>query len=270
MRRSNLETGWYLDEEDRSLLGFTLGFDFCAEHEHEVPRLRRKFGIPDGLPEGLKDRKIRQVPDELTFVEFTLKPKDKRRRSFECALLTTVPSIVSEVRRGCYLMFWSDPHEKWHRPEHDIACAWSDSDFAILVRGEENLQHLRELNDAFRRLDILFGAVVANWVQRRGLTFMLDSRVTDDVRENVLLADLKHKRLIELVKTSGIEERLRAAGKHWFALVPSWADEAETSIRFWLNPVDQRRYRAGWFTPEDLEDWVHDRGRVLKAAPAAA
>jgi len=258
-----MESAWYRTEDDK-LAGLTLGFDFCAEHEESVKGLHRKFGVPAGLPQGLKDRKIREVPNDLTFVEFSLKPRDRRRKAFGCALLTTEPRIVDEVRQGRYLPFWSDPQDKYHKESHDLACAWSESDFAVLVRGEDNLRLLAELHEAFQRRDILFAAIKAGFAVRQGLTFMVDSRVPDEARENILAQDLEHKRLLDMAAATGIEERLKAAGRGWFSLAPDWADEAHETIRFWLNPYEQERYNHGWYTVEQLDAWAAGHGPIVK------
>ena len=36
-------------------------------------------------------------------------------------------------------------------------------------------------------------------------------------------------------------------------------------IRFWLNPADQVRYQAGWYTIDELLLWSRDQGPVLVA-----
>ena len=54
-----------------------------------------------------------------------------------------------------------------------------------------------------------------------------------------------------------IEQRLRHAGRDWFQL-------REEGDAWLLNPVQQDRYNHGWFTLADLEEWVHDRGPIVK------
>jgi len=34
---------------------------------------------------------------------------------------------------------------------------------------------------------------------------------------------------------------------------PSW----------WLNPYEQQKYEAGWYSTQDLLDWANDKGKVL-------
>lgn len=268
MRRATHDTKWYLGENGE-LIGITLGFDFCGEHEDGVDPLMRIFGMPDKTPIGLDDRRIRQVPESLSFARFTHQPSDKRRKAYPCAALALHAQDLEAIRNGHLLTFYSEPHEEWYDSRDDLACAWSRDNFAILARGEENIPRLAELFQAFQRLDILFGSVRAvSFIDRAGLTFILDSRISDETREQVLEADLDHQRLHEAARATGIEKRLRDAGRRWYALSPAWADESKTTVRFWLNPVDQHLYSANWYTVEELERWAEGTGPVMKEVAA--
>lgn len=35
---------------------------------------------------------------------------------------------------------------------------------------------------------------------------------------------------------------------------PSW----------WLNPYEQQKYEAGWYSTQDLLDWADNKGKVIK------
>lgn len=84
-------------------------------------------------------------------------------------------------------------------------------------------------------------------------------------------------------KVTGIENRIArrrdSAGKggryfpdySYFALVPAWVGDKkrqDTShgVYFWLNPMHQDRYNSGWFTVEELDEWLEGRGPVMKHA----
>jgi len=60
---------------------------------------------------------------------------------------------------------------------------------------------------------------------------------------------------------------LKSAGRSWFALRAAWIRDKSASkhpVWFWLNPQEQDRYEAGWFTVEDLLQWTENKGPVLK------
>ena len=63
----------------------------------------------------------------------------------------------------------------------------------------------------------------------------------------------------------GLQDKLRAADKHWYALY-LWGhllDEAETPV-FFLNPAGDNNF--GRFTLADLEAWVENKGPIPKVA----
>lgn len=63
-------------------------------------------------------------------------------------------------------------------------------------------------------------------------------------------------------ETLTIQDRLRAAGRDWFALRPVEGG------KWLLNPCEQDKYAFGCFTLADLEAWVDDKGPiVIKKAP---
>jgi hypothetical protein len=70
-------------------------------------------------------------------------------------------------------------------------------------------------------------------------------------------------------KATGIEDYLKAKWRRWFALSPRWANEEKTEVKFWLNPMDQHIYEAGWYSVEQLMEWVEDRGPVMKKPKVA-
>jgi hypothetical protein len=76
--------------------------------------------------------------------------------------------------------------------------------------------------------------------------------------------------LHEAAKATGIEEKVCAAlksdfgGKPFYALSPSWKNKQNTKhkVVFWLNPTDQQKNNYGWFTVEELEQWIEGKGPI--------
>ena len=273
MRASWQEKGWLLDPQGK-LVGIRLGYDGCAEHESGVRPLSAAFGVPEKeYPIGIADRTITICPKELQLFEYTYKPRDKRRKGVPAAALLYVPGWHHEgyslaERLSCYnLEFISDAGDKWHQESSDIMCSWGTGEMGINVRGAENVARLKELHEAFQDLDVAFGQPTARGFMRSGLAFAISSRVPMDDAVNIIDVDRAHKRLQEAVKASGIKEILTAAGKRWHALSPDWYDRSkEEGLLFFLNPWEQRSYRSGWFSLEQLKHWAENKGLVLKDA----
>ena len=94
-----------------------------------------------------------------------------------------------------------------------------------------------------------------------------------DITQLEALRDACNRRLLELRHTQGltlpellqlleeVKAALRDQQKDWHSL-ERW-QWMEGEIRFWLNPVEQDIYNAGWFSIDDLIAWTHDHGPVL-------
>lgn len=76
--------------------------------------------------------------------------------------------------------------------------------------------------------------------------------------------------LVTAARATGIEARLRQAGKVWFALEPAWRENIRYQpptayeVVFWLNSEDNlHTNRPGWYTVEELDQWIAGTGPVL-------
>lgn len=94
-----------------------------------------------------------------------------------------------------------------------------------------------------------------------------------DVPELERLRDAINRRILQKRRTKGLtlpellrlfEETKAVLAEHhreWRSLERwQWMDG---EIKFWLNPVDQGSYRAGWYSIDDLIAWVHNQGPIV-------
>ena len=85
-------------------------------------------------------------------------------------------------------------------------------------------------------------------------------------------ADKDAKRLQKADLKTGVKKKLEKAGKRYFACSPKWANEIKSTadgkietkhdVIYWLNPMEQNIHNFGWYTVEDLEEWIEDKGKV--------
>ncbi|MCS6842419.1 MAG: hypothetical protein NZ699_01330 [Roseiflexus sp.] len=94
-----------------------------------------------------------------------------------------------------------------------------------------------------------------------------------DVSELERLRDAINRRILRKRRTKGLtlpellrlfEETKAVLAEHhreWRSLERwQWMDG---EIKFWLNPVDQESYRAGWYSIDDLIAWVYNEGPIV-------
>jgi hypothetical protein len=238
-----------------TFLGVNLGADYCAEHEWGLEGLARDFGILASASPGLPRHVIRKLPN-LAWAKFEHLPK----KAF-----VGYTNSEGKISRELSNM----------RENELVMGAWSGSDFGVVFRER---RYAQELWDAFQRLDVAFLFLKnENPFGRSGLCLMISSLLDPEIVKRMSEEEAEHDRLLEVVKATGIEERLKKAGDaaapkgyifpkpfSYFALSPRWADEEHTKIKFWLNPCDQKNNNAAWVTVEDLDDWIAGKGKIPK------
>jgi len=284
MRLAYNDVGWLeqpvAESGKEPVYGFSLGYDFCAEHEFGASAIKRALGIAEvEHPLGVAARTMTRLPAELGFEAYTWKSRDRRfKKGMPAALLycsrepsyaNTPPTTPRELVAFFRADFSTDAFKdaKWYRPgRDDIVSTWSShGGFAIHVRGEENVQRLRDLHAAFQRHDVSVADAAIMGFQRKALALVINSRLPQDVVAEVLAKDEAHLRLHEAARQTGIYEALQAAGKGWYALAPRWQDQEGSELLFFLNPKDQKRYDSGWFTLAELREWAQEQGPVVQS-----
>jgi hypothetical protein len=238
-------------------IGFNLGWDHCAEHEWGIKDIKRGLGIAPAS---------------------NLEPKDFGLRA---RTITNYPEqnilfSVDRKRKYTYLVY---KDYMWDRPKYqDILCwagvhkfdtglvtAWSDRGFGIFVPKEnkEGVALLKKLHQAFKEKDVaVFFGGNNNPFANAGLIICIASKLSEEVKEAMYEADKDRYELLEAVSSTGIEKRLKAAGKKYFALSPRWKDKEKTELQFWLNPMEQRHNNYGWFTVSELDQWIRETGPI--------
>lgn len=323
MRRGNKPSVQVNDNGE--LVAVNLSADFCAEHEWGVKMLFRDLGVPGnqrakdgGLIErfkamfgnrdivGLDASQVTEF-DRKKFIHQTgtlkIGPSDKRRKRMKVpyGLVAfgmspwfcqdkTFEEAEAEWKNGELDLNFYTYEYMLKNNEYPMVGAWSESDFGVLMTGEEGQQYARDLMDAFERKDVclLFGRSLPVF-ENPGLILAIRSRLEDaDEIDQKLAADTRNKWALEdRVKEIGIVERIdqfnKEKGGHissfgapcgYFALSPSWRSfdfkpggkqpNTEYDVIFFLNPRNQSDNNFGWFTVEDLELWMNGEGPIPK------
>ncbi len=266
MRRGMHDKG-FLYGDAGTLWAVALGYDFTAEHEWGVERLKRDFGVGQAASKGLESRRMTIKPESLSFYQ----SRDGKEALLSCVTFISPTTLDTEVRKASELRnhealkFYDYDHRK-SEPEDDFVAAWDGGEFAIHVRGTENVTALKTLHEAFKRCEIVFGMAPAEAWIGNGLLFAINSSFDDEAKAKILERDESEERLQKVVEASGIKDTLKKANCSYFALRPEWKDDEESEVKFWLNPCQQQSNNFGWYSFADLEAWANGDGRVPKSA----
>jgi hypothetical protein len=299
-------------------LGISLGVDFCAEHEWGIAGLSRRLGLKDqdvkrdilGLDSRTVDAKKWQEQVQLIEVEdmamLVLDPhldssklktvKDLSDRYCELYLRDKNAKSFAERRREVQLEKASTDEERVSIEERyqealtkeqycaAWATAWSDRDFGVLTRGEENVEFLRRLytQGCKGEIALVFMNPHKHNPFSSSTLCIIDKEFTPaataQIHATLREAELSADRLDRAVDATGIRDRLEKAGLRYYALSPRWvnsndettlAEGSQYPFQFWLNPQEQRDNNSCWCTVEDLDRWIAGEGKIPKQAEPA-
>lgn len=122
--------------------------------------------------------------------------------------------------------------------------------------------------------------------ENAGLCLAIIDRVASASKKQMADADNDKKKLLEAAEKTGIRKRIEKAREDYrkmaevetgrrcydpkfdyFALTPKWkfpSDKTKYKVVFWLNPTHQDKVNYGWFTVEELDLWLENKGPIPK------
>lgn len=229
--------------EEGKVIGVSLGADYCAEHEWGIKGLQESFGInTDPSVFGINKRIITQIPKGFDYY-----PTGKLWGFYYMPYGTLAPFIKSEL--GGHF-----------KDEAVLRTAWDESSFAVLSDQKDDKKYLKTIFEEFQKKNGVITLAGGQVFQNAGLCLIIADRLPKSTTDLWYDADKVRYEAAEEMKASGIEELLKEKGKRYFALSPKRQDDG--TLRYWLNPYDQKDNNWGWFTLDDLQKWAEDYGPI--------
>ena len=242
------------------VIGVSLGWDFISEHEWGIDGIKSAFGIPGVSRKavGADARAVTELPKQLILVD-------------------GIPGYSYLMFQNSYAWEGSDlTANNLNRMlrcfgKGDMDAAWDEKSFGVRLRNgelEEGKMALGQIYEAFTKLDaMIFLGGSRELFGGRGLVLAIRSRMPADILKAMADADEDYLNLQEAAEKTGIKQKLEAGGKQYFACSPSWISpdsdkKTEHPVMFWLNPCDQRANNYGWFTVEELLEWIDGKGPI--------
>jgi hypothetical protein len=254
-----------------TVVGIFTGADFCAEHEWGIKKLQTYLGMDD-TKIGVEKRRIRNTK----YVHFD--------------------SIEGKANQMAYLVMGDrveyahfNPLETvdklWKRKratnkDENLYCAWDESGVLVAVKGKEQVALLKGIHKSIMDGNGYLALGGQGAFNNGGLTLIDINDIPDDKKKLIEQADLDRIALLKASDDTGIIAKLKAtwtdaydypaSGCKYFACSPRWANEKEKGLTkypvvYWLNPHSQHLLNFGWFTVEDLEQWIIGEGKILKS-----
>lgn len=277
MKRSNTSDNQILVTEDGTPYAFVLAPDYTAEHEWGIKGIRSIFGI-SGPPGGFSDQvsefdasdSISVMEAPVTRYDFESKKRETSRIKESCLVLTTdgTPEVVARDLLSR------------HEAHTAFTAAFDDGHFCIGAFSEQARTLLRTIHEGIAAKDIaIWMGSSGNPFGKGGLVVARASLVPAGLSAHFDEAAAERRELKRLAEETGIAERIREGivdrrymSAPYFALSParlSGGRESAHPVMFWLNPTDQENNACGWFTVEELDQWIKGEGPVIERSKAA-
>lgn len=277
--RTGHQGGWL--EDGGKLIGISLGADYCAEHEFGINALKWMLGI-DGAN---KQVRLSREPEP-----FSMPPGLPRRmitkhdcvRLYEkkgAAVLLCEPAwqldrLEEDIQKlGMAKALKDGLPMNLPKPKAGLGCAWSDDDFGIYGAGKEQVKKIRDLYKAFQENNVAIWVGGGGVFKNGGLVLVIADRVPAEGAETLRNADIERETLTKASDATGILERLKSAGKGYYACSPRWnrdgfEKKSALPVIYFLNPAEQNENNFGWYTVEELDQWILGTGPIPKTKKA--
>lgn len=277
MKRANVETTKILITEDGSVFGLCLGGDFTAEHEGGIANILNALDVGSSL-NGISRYAARKLPPlwHLTKGKVTIPATGP---STQVSGRTTQPCV--------YLSLGVDPLDlpylrKLIKPYEacELTAAWDDKSFMVGSFNRTAISALNLIAEGAAIMDLaIFLAGGHSPFERGGLNIVRPSLMPAELKQSLVETHLDQARLNAEVETSGVVEALEArrqligpkASALYHALKPAWKLDgvikgrvSSFPVMFFLNPTDQKNNNYGWFTVEEIFQWLQGLGPIVK------
>lgn len=241
-----------LKSDDGKIIGINLGADYVSEHEWGIKKLRQKFGIQDS-GYGLEKRTVQDIPKYVDFI-------DKGKQTV---------LIVGGYKPGDAIDLKRYELDRREFHGDGLITAWDEGSFGINASKAEDREAVRQIHNAMMEGDLAIWVGGGGVFQNAGLVLAIVHRVPEELSKKLYDADVDREKLKKAAEETGIAERLKVAGRQYYALSPEWVVSEETNtskynLIFWLNPADQQNNACGWFRVEDLDLWIEGKGPIIE------
>lgn len=280
-------------EVDDVVIGVVLGANYTAEHETGIRPLLGTLDIDDAgrFLEGRSMRsgvtgRYRQIGYQKTNTYYITNEETKKRSTKKVTEKALALGSVgySGNDAGTVKM-----HGDRYDLDTDMVGAWDSREFCLIAWTDKGKDIIKLISDGMESgdLSVWLGGGHNNPFDRAGLVIARTSMIPEEQREQMRAGDQAQIDLEAAALATGITKKLdavnhidpdarggmtfaqRPRGHH--ALSPRMISEEEKAERktaynviFYLNPHNQPKYNYGWFTVEELEQWIEDKGPIVK------
>jgi len=272
MKTSNTSGNAILADDAGRPYAFVIAPDYTSEHEWGIKGIRSIFGI-SGPPGDFADQVstidasdsvvVAEAP--ATRYDMDARRREDRRIKESCLVLTTDGRPETIVRDLLCR----------HDADTAFTAAFDEGHFCIGAFSEEARTLLRTIHEGIAAKDVaIWMGSSGNPFGRGGLVVARASMIPPELSAHFDDAAAERREIRRLADETGIADRIRTGivdrrfmSTPYFALSPARLASGRQSahqVMFWLNPTDQDNNAYGWFTVEELDQWIRGEGPVIE------
>ena len=251
MVKSVLSKKWITDD-DGVLVGVCLGIDFNVKHESGITGIRTAFGMKSTA---IENKLLGIVKKEVPVFGAPVRQ-----------ITNNVASFFKES--DTYILGYTKGNPEYLKSyassrTNDIFDAYWDQNSFVIISEDDKM---RTLWSAFTKNDMLiFTGGISKLAVTGGLNILIKSKCPDYILSDMRNFDRDAYDLNKKLSKTRIIERLKESGCLCKEIYPQFNRVGNTSsIVFWINPVDRKKYKSGWFSETDLEDCIKGTGPIIK------
>lgn len=256
------------------IVGVALPGNFCAEHECGIKTLSEKLGLGklDGF--GIPRRTV-------TNIEWVSSCKWDHFRSIEFGVYRMVEResddwedrFVEEFGATELANLADGSSAEWDDRSARVVASKDDADLyeavsvlaehrdriAVLPSGTMMDHVFGKGGICFVRTDLVSPATTWNIARKDSEAHRLQTewepvkKMLEELRDNWVPTEL-HMRFVGRDYTGEYRLRWMYLGPNRFEIYP--IEGSKYPFRLWLNPEDQRVYNSGWYTVEEIAEWI--------------
>ncbi|MGH2611716.1 MAG: hypothetical protein ACRDFB_01545, partial [Rhabdochlamydiaceae bacterium] len=168
--------------------------------------------------------------------------------------------------------------------EDKLATAWCKSSLGIRAKNNKDINFIRQLHKAILDKDAAVWCGGGHVFKSAGLIIGVISAIPDKEKQEMYDSHLDYHNLMVASETTGIKAKIDAANQEFVdknnlgavlykpygysSLRPEWVEgrkkDTKYKVMYWLNPWDQEKYKSGYYTVEELLEWIDGCGPILK------
>jgi len=272
-----------MEDDNKQMIAINLGADFTAEHEWGIKDLYRTLGVEnDEKVLGIDRYRVNNPNmDQIVIIEENKNNAALICLKYQCDMKYLAGQKLDKISSGELSMYG----------DAELATAWDGGSFGIRVKKPVNIKRLKRIYKAIQDKDAAVWLGGGHVFQNAGLVIGIISAIPQRLKDQMHEAHVDSAKLKVASDNTGIKAKIDALNdayneKHkgdfraawdmpcgYYALSPAWLQDKSKSahpVHYWLNPREQKKNYYGWYTVEELEQWMEGKGPVIERAKEAA